>query len=143
MSYAKSMQCPRCKSQYTQSVETAYSQAVRTGETGYQSISEFGRSMEPPEPRSEVGVPLATAFFAAGILMMLMPGLHTVLPFKWLEGLSSFDTSVIVVSLAVGLIVGFWSAVSAGVYNASVHHGEMRTWARGVVCRRCGHRFTR
>ena len=143
MSYAKSMQCPKCKSQYTQSVETAYSQAVRTGETGYQSISEFGRSMEPPEPRSEVGVPFATAFFVAGTLMMLLPGLHSVLPFEWLEGLSPFDTPVVIVSLVVGLIVGFWSAVSAGVYNASVYRGEMKTWAKGVVCRRCGHRFRR
>lgn len=143
MSYRQSMQCPRCKSHDTQAVETAYSQAVRTGESGYQSISEFGRSMEPPEARSAAGVPLATALWVAGALMMLLPGLHAVLPFDWLEGLSSFDRPVVVVSLVAGLIAGFSSAVSAGVHNASVHRSEMRTWARGVVCRRCGHRFKR
>ena len=67
MTFAKSMQCPRCYSRYTQSVEMAYSQSVRTGESGYTSISEFGRSLEPPEARSEVGYPLAVTL-AVGII---------------------------------------------------------------------------
>lgn len=137
------MQCPRCRSQYTQSVKIAYSQAIRTGESGYTTISEFGRSLEPPQARSEAGVPLGIAFGIACGSMLLLPAVHTVAPLPWLAGLSPFDTPVVVVSIVLGLLAGFWSGVSALVHNDSVHRGEMRKWERGVVCRRCGFKFRR
>ena len=142
MTAAKSMQCPRCRSHYTQSVEMAYAQAIRTGESGYTTISEFGRSLEPPAPRSEIGVPMGVAFGVACASMMLLPTLHKVAPFAWLEGLSPFDAPVVVVSLVLGVIAWFRSSVSALVHNDSVHRREMRKWEKGVVCRRCGKRFS-
>ena len=141
--YANSMQCPRCHSGYTQSVEVAYSQAVRTGETGHTTISEFGRSMEPPAPRNTIGGALAATFMVTVISMMSLPALAEFLGIGRFAALSTFDTPVVVTSLVVGLVAGFRSAVSAYIYNVSIHRGEMQHWGRGVICRRCGHRFRR
>ena len=143
MTVAKSMQCPRCYSRYTQSVETAYLQSVRTGESGYTSISEFGRSLEPPEARSEVGYPLAVTLAVGIISAMSLPELAERLPFKSFAEMTPFDTPVVVTSILLGLVAGVWSAGSAMAHNLSVHSDEMDQWARGVVCRRCGHRFKR
>ena len=141
MTAAKSMQCPRCRSHYTQSVDMAYSQAIRTGESGYTTISEFGRSLEPPEPRSEAAYPLALTLAVGIVSMVSLPALANELPFEWLEGMTSFDVPVVVASVLLGLVAGVWSAASAMAYNMSVHSDEMDEWERGVVCRRCGHRF--
>ena len=143
MTAAKSMQCPRCRSHYTQSVDMAYSQAIRTGESGYTTISEFGRSLEPPEPRSEAAYPLAVTLAVGIVSMVSLPALANELPFEWLEGTTSFDVPVVVASVLLGLVAGVWSADSAMAYNMSVHSDEMDEWERGVVCRRCGHRFGR
>ena len=143
MTAAKSMQCPRCRSHYTQSVDMAYSQAIRTGESGYTTISEFGRSLEPPAPRSEVGYPLAVTLAVGIVSMVSLPALANELPFEWLEGMTSFDVPVVIASVLLGLVAGVWSAASAMAYNMSVHSDEIDEWERGVVCRRCGHRFGR
>ncbi len=141
MTAAKSMQCPRCRSHHTQSVEMAYSQAIRTGESGYTTISEFGRSLEPPEPRSEIGYPLALTLAIGIVSMVSLPALGTQLPFEWLDGLAPFDVPVVVVSILLGLVAGVWSAAAAMAYNMTTHSDEMDDWGRGVVCRRCGERF--
>ena len=143
MTAAKSMRCPRCRSHYTQSVDMAYSQAIRTGESGYTTISEFGRSLEPPEPRSEAAYPLAVTLAVGIVSMVSLPALANELPFEWLEGMTSFDVPVVVASVLLGLVAGVWSADSAMAYNMSIHSDEMDEWERGVVCRRCGHRFGR
>jgi len=143
MTYAQSMQCPRCKSRYTQSVKMAYSQSVRTGDSGYQSISEFGKTLEPPPSRSEFGAFFVVAIMVTCATMILLPSLSEVVEIKWLSGISTFDWPVVVASVVLGLIAGARSAIAAAVHNASVHAGEMREWKRGVVCRRCGHRFQR
>ena len=135
------MQCPRCHSHYTQSVEMAYSQSVRTGESGYTTISEFGKSLAPPMPESELGVPIMMLFFIGAFTMALIPVLGEKLPFEALHGLSSFDIPVVLVSVGLGAIVGFRSALSALVYNRSIYKSQMDNWGREVICRRCGHRF--
>lgn len=137
------MQCPGCSSHYTQSVEMAYSQAIRTGESGYTTISEFGRSMEPPAPRSEVGYPMTVTLVVGIVATGLLPALGEQLPFEWSNGMTSFDVPVVVVSVLLGLVAGVWSAASAMAYNMTIHSDEMDDWARGIVCRRCGHRFQR
>ncbi len=143
MTYAHSMQCPRCKSGYTQSVEMAYSQSIRTGDTGYRSISEFGKTLEPPTPRSALGAFVVVAVLVTYASLFLLPLLSELTEIKWLSGMSLFDWPVVVVSIVLGLIAGYRSAVSALVHNELVHRGEMRDWARDVICRRCGHRFRR
>ena len=75
--------------------------------------------------------------------MASLPALGEQLPFKWLDGMTSFDAPVIVVSILLGLVAGVWSAASAMAYNMTIHSDEMDNWGRGVVCRRCGHRFRR
>lgn len=121
----------------------AYSQAVRTGDTGYTTISEFGRSLVPPAPRSAIGFPLALMFSVTFIAMMFLPVLFDLLPLDALQGWKSLDKPVVIASVVLGAIAGFRSAVSAVVHNESVHSREMGKWAQGVVCRRCGHRFSR
>lgn len=143
MTYAQSMQCPQCRSRYTQSVKIAYAQSVRISGNGYQSISEFGKNLEPPPPRSEFGPFFVVAMLVTSAAMMLLPSLFELVDIKWLSGVSSFDWPVVIASVVLGLIAGTRSAVTAAVHNASVHAGEMREWKRGVVCRRCGHRFRR
>ena len=121
----------------------AYSQAIRTGESGYTTISEFGRSLEPPASRSEIGYPLALTLVVGIVSMASLPALGEQLPFEWLDGMTSFDTPVVVVSILLGLVAGVWSAASAMAYNMTIHSDEMERWGRWVVCRRCGHRFKR
>lgn len=143
MTYAESMRCPQCKSRQTQTVKTAYSQSVRTDESGYQSISEFGKTLEPPPRRSQLAAFFSVAMLVTSAAMILLPSASELIQVKWLGGLSSFDWPVVVASIVLGLVAGERSAISAGVHNAIVHRGEMREWNRGVVCRRCDHRFTR
>ena len=135
------MQCPRCQSHYTQSVEMAYSQSVRTGESGYTTISDFGKSLAPPMRESEFGVPIVLMFFVGILAMILIPILGAKLPFEALQGLSSFDMSVVLISVGLGTFVGFRCALSALVYNRSIYKGQLDRWGREVICRRCGHRF--
>ena len=135
------MQCSRCQSHYTQSVEMAYSQSVRTGESGYTTISEFGKSLAPPMKESELGVPAMLMLFVGVLAMILIPVLGEKLPFQALHGLSSFDIPVILICVGLGTFVGFRSAVSALVYNRSIYKGQLDRWGQEVICRRCGHRF--
>lgn len=121
----------------------AYSQAIRTGESGYTTISKFGRSLEPPAPRSEIGYPLALTLAVGIVSMASLPALGEQLPFEWFDGMTSFDAPVVVVSILLGLVAGVWSAASAMAYNMTIHSDEMDDWGRGVVCRRCGKRFRR
>jgi hypothetical protein len=121
----------------------AYSQAIRTGESGYTTISEFGRSLEPPAPRSEIGYPLALTLAVGTVSMASLPTLGEQLPFDSLDGMTSFDVPVVVVSILLGLVAGVWSAASAMAYNMTIHSDEMDAWGRRVVCRRCGEQFSR
>ncbi len=143
MTYAQSMQCPQCNSSYTQSVKMAYSQSVRIGENGSQSVSEFGRGLEPTTPRSELGAFFVVAMMVTCASLILLPSLSQIFDFSWLRGITSFDWPVVIASVVLGLFTGARSALAAGVHNVSVHRGEMRSWSRGVVCRRCGKQFQR
>ena len=120
MRAGNSMQCPRCQGHYTQSVKMAYSQSVRTGESGYTTISEFGKSLAPPTRESEIGVPIVLMLFVSILAMILIPILGEKLPFEALHGLYSFDTPVILLSVGLGAIVGLRSALSALVFNRSI-----------------------
>ena len=137
----RSMQCPNCGSHYTQSVSMAYSQSVRTGESGYTTISEFGESLAPPMRESEVGVPLVFLFFVGILGMILLPMLGRLLPFEQLANLSSFDFPVVLISVGLGTYDGFRCALSALIHNRSIYRDKMSSWSEEVICRRCGHRY--
>lgn len=143
MSYANSMQCPKCYSHNTQSVSVAYGQSIRIGETGYRSVSEFGRELEPPQGRSEFGIPLVVAVNVFGLAVLSLPDMLAVTGISWLMGLKISSWLNLVASGAIAILVGVRVASSAFLHNMTKHRTEMRSWRRGVVCRRCGHRFRR
>ena len=143
MSGHQSMQCPRCGSYHTQSVKIAYTQAVRTGESGYTTISDFGRSIAPPPPSGAIWIPIGLAAFTAVALMAVLPEIHRLVPLGWLQHLSSFGLPVLIVSILVGILAGLWAGAKLYIPIEISHRDELRRWARGVVCRRCGHRFRR
>jgi len=41
----KNMLCPSCGSHSTQAIELAYSQAVRVGDLGHETVSRFGQAL--------------------------------------------------------------------------------------------------
>src|SRR6056297_1545686 len=64
--------CPRCGSNNTQTFEIAYLNSVRDSVSGYVSVSNLGKSIAPPEPRSVVGAALFTgAGLGSGAMLLL------------------------------------------------------------------------
>lgn len=137
------MQCPKCRSHNTQSVSVAHKQSVRTGDNGYQSISEFGRGLEPPPPRSEFAFPLGIAYMI-GFLMFFSSSELARKIGVWLPTIADFiNRRPFIFSTCVGLLAGLIVSISAIGFNVSTHRNQMDEWSKGIVCRRCGHRFSR
>ncbi len=143
MSYAKSMQCPSCKSHYTQAVSVAYSQSIRTGYNGHQSISEFGRDLEPPPARSEFAIPFMVAIFVFSVALFTLPSELGWVDMAWLQALLSTFWGRVALSGTLAIAALLLMSASAIGYNISVHSDDMSEWEKDVICRRCGHRFGR
>ena len=143
MSYAKSMQCPSCKSHYTQAVSVAYSQSIRTGYNGHQSISEFGRDLEPPPARSEFAIPFMVAIFVFSVALFTLPNDLAWPDVAWLRALFSTFWGRVALSATLAIAALLLMSASAIGYNISVHSDDMSEWEKDVICRRCGHRFSR
>ena len=142
-SHRHRMQCPECGSNYTQSVPLAYSQSIRTGYNGTQTISEFGQALEPPEPRSEFLVPLLNAIFLFGVVFFFLPTEISWLTPGWVQdAITSFWGRV---GISGGLAVAFLIFLSGGAiaHNTTAHAADMDEWERTVICRRCGEHFSR
>lgn len=137
------MQCPSCKSHYTQAVSVAYSQSIRTGYNGHQSISEFGRGLEPPPARSELAIPFAVAIFVFSVAMYALPEEIVWVNVAWLQKLFSTFWGRVGISGTLATFVLTLMSASAVAYNISVHSGELSEWEQEVICRRCGERFDR
>ncbi len=134
--------CPRCGSTNWQTQELAYGQSVRQTEGGYRSISQFGESIAPPERRSLIAGPLASAAGLGGGTLLFLPTLMG----KQLvdEGLSTpiFEPQVYVPALVVGatvFAVGFFAAIR---YNALQWPSKYADWQNVRICRRCGCKST-
>ena len=143
MSHAQSMQCPSCKSHYTQAVSVAYSQSIRTGYNGHQSISEFGRDLEPPPARSEFAIPFMAAIFVFSAALFTLPSELAWVDWGWLQALFSVFWGRVALSGTLAIATLFLLSASAIAYNISVHSDEMSEWEKDVICRRCGERFSR
>jgi len=137
------MQCPSCRSHYTQAVSLAYSQSIRTGYNGHQSISEFGRDLEPPPARSELAIPFAVAIFVFAMALFTLPNDLAWPDVAWLQALFSTSWGRVALSGALALAALLLMTASAIGYNISVHSDEMSEWENDVICRRCGERFSR
>ena len=138
----KSMQCPECGSHYTQAISLAYSQSIRTGYNGNQSISEFGRGLEPPPPQSEVLIPLGLAAVMFVATFVFFPTDASWIGIDWVQRFLTSSWGRIAISTLAAFLVLVWSSGSAIAHNATEHASEMDDWERAVVCRRCGEQFS-
>jgi hypothetical protein len=137
------MQCPNCRSHYTQAVSVAYSQSIRTGYNGHQSISEFGRDLEPPPARSEFAIPFAVAIFVFSAALFTLPSDLAWPDVAWLQALFSTFWGRVALSGMLAIAALLLMSASAIGYNISVHSDELSEWEKEVICRRCGERFER
>ncbi len=137
------MQCPNCGSHNTQSVSVAHQQSIRTGYNGYQSISAFGKDLEPPPPKSAFLYPLGVAYMVGVFTFFGLSEISTRLEESWPTLASWFGSHPIIASAIVGVIAGALVSLSAMGFNASTHRRQLNRWSKGVVCRRCGHRFNK
>lgn len=136
------LSCPRCGSNNTQTRGVAYGQSKRRTAGGNHSISEFGESISPPSPRSTFLAPLwtgigmgCTALFVAAGFVTQSTDAGTVL-------LAITDLRAVRAAIVIGVISLVIHAISAIAHNQSVWPSQHKTWADGVVCRRCGHQFS-
>ncbi len=91
----RNLSCPECGSNYTQSIAIAYARSVRTSDSGYESISVFGKSIAPPQERDEKVRPTIVACFTAAICLLLLPDLFDRSGIQFLLGLRWFNWPVI------------------------------------------------
>ena len=131
--------CRKCGSKNWQSVEVAYLQSVRTTDRGNQSVSSFGASIAPPQPRSTVGGPLWTAFglFCGGLIFI---------PYFADRNIASpsaaaamLSPAVYVPALIIAVVAFFLHLGSALSYNAGHWQKDYRKWQSRFVCRTCGY----
>lgn len=73
--------------------------------------------------------------------MIWIPDLLPRFGFVNFAGLSPFSHPVLLVSAAVGLLVGLILAARAINFNVLVRPHLLEEWARGAICNRCGLRF--
>lgn len=137
----RKFQCPECRSHYTQTVSLAYSQSVRTGYNGNQTISAFGAELQPPEARSELLVPLAYAATMFLLTFFFLPYEITWMSFGWLQIILETTSGRLGFSTGVALAVLIYSSGRAIAHNATVHAAAMEEWGQTMICRRCGVRF--
>ena len=137
------MQCPACGSHYTQAVSLAYTQSIRTGYNGTQSISEFGRELEPPAAESEVLIPLGLAAIMFVATFVFFPTEASWIGTEWVQRFLNSTWARVTISALAALLVWVWSSGSAMAHNTTDHANEMDEWERSVVRRRCGEHFLR
>ena len=131
------LSCPDCGSNYTQSISIAYARSVRTSDSGYKSISDYGKSIAPPQERDEKVRPTVVAFFTAAVCLLLLADLLDQTGIPAISNLSTFSWPVILGSCAIGWIVGLLDALPAIRYNVEVWPGLCEEWAEKMVCNRC------
>lgn len=137
------MQCPECGSHYTQAVPLAYRQSIRTGYNGHQSISDFGQSLEPPQARSEVLVPMLYAAALFGAIFVLLPTEITWFDIEWPQLLLTSTLGRLAIAVAAAFSLLIYLSACAIADNLTDHAEKLDEWERMVVCRRCGEQFSR
>ena len=133
--------CPRCGSSDSQMRDVAFAQAHRRTDGGYQSISEFGQSVAPPQREPVFWGPFligvgagCTAMFVRAYLIAETPGLESSLRHL-------FDPTALRWGLAAGLLAFVIRSATAIAHNQVVWTEQYKKWKTGAVCRRCGHQY--
>jgi len=131
--------CDRCGSSNWQSIELAYLQSARVSETGYETISKFGQSIAPPEPRSTFGSPLFTGIgVGSGALIFLPLLLRDALELSHAVS-AMFDSRVFIPAALIGIAAFLVHLLANLAYNAKDWADEYGRWQQQSVCRSCGH----
>ena len=142
-SYNDKLHCPSCGSHATQSVPTAYSQSVRSGSSGFTSISMRGESLAPPPEKDDTVLPGVAACVTAAITLFALPALFRNSEITALQGLSLFSWPVLLASCVIGWVSGLLLAIPAISYNVKVRPRLQATWEAGMVCNRCSYQWQR
>lgn len=135
--------CPQCQSHSTQSICLAYKQAVRTGYSGYESVSQFAEEIAPPKPKDDIFGPSIVACATAVIALWQLPAILDRAGVDTLTGLSPFSWPILALSCICGWIIGAIFAFPAIRYNAITLPPILREWRKGMICKRCSHRWQR
>ena len=129
--------CPRCASHKWQSLRLAHQQAVRTAESGYETVSKLGERVAPPERRSLIIGPLVTGLWlASGAWLALM----FLLPDSWNSD-TWFNPGRLLIVVAAFLIGGAVQLALSLRFNAREWPRLAKIWRAARVCRRCGEIF--
>lgn len=137
----KNMQCPSCGSHSTQAIGLAYSQAVRVGDSGRETVSRFGQALAPPPEKDEKFVPGLVACFVLGISLITLPALLNKTGIPALSNLPTISWKVAVISCIAAWAVGLLIAMPRIRYNVMKLPKLLEEWRSQVICRRCGHRW--
>ena len=137
------LRCPKCAGHSTESVVIAYAQSTRTGSSGYETLSLLGEQIAPPNEKDEKFWPGVVVCAAAAIALTKLPSVLNQLDIDALQNLSPFSWPVAALSCVVGWSAGLVLAVPAIRYNTHVLPGLLAEWGKGMVCKRCGHRWQR
>ena len=141
MSVNRKLQCPDCGSHNTQAVEVAYSQSVRTGYNGYQTISAYGETLSPPEPRSVFLVPLGVAAWVWVLIAVVLPAITNQAIPHMSDTFLPLAKGPVIAGLGTGIVFGLMTIVSAVAHNRSAFEADLDDWLNEAICKRCGHRF--
>lgn len=142
-SVERGFSCPKCGSRYTQSIATAYSRSVRSSNSGYESISAFGRSLAPPKQRDEKIGSTLVACLTVVVCLALLPKVVGRLDIPLLSDLTVFSWPVILGSCVTGWAAGLIVAYPAIRYNVRDWPREYAQWEAQVVCNRCSNTWLR
>ncbi len=136
---SRANRCDRCGSSNWQSIELAYMQSARVSETGYETVSKFGQSIAPPEPRSTIAAPLFTAVgVGSGTLIFLPALLGDTLELTHAVS-AIFDSRVYIPAALIGISAFIVHLLANLAYNAKDWSDNYGQWQRQRVCRSCGH----
>ena len=132
--------CPSCDSSNTQLLKQAYQQALRHGQT-FDSISELGERIAPPQPKDERFFPsiaaLATCIACLFVLDDLIASLFPATP----ENLTALDWELLLPSVVIGWTIGLAIAIPRVRFNVHVLPEMLEQWEKTAICKRCGTQF--
>ncbi len=135
------MQCPSCRSHSTQTIEVAYAQAVRVGDSGRETVSRFAQSLAPPPERDEKFVPGLVACAVLGVSFITLPEILNRTGIPALSNLPHLSWKIAAMGCTAGWIVGLLIAIPRIRFNVMKLPKLLEQWRNQAVCRRCGHRW--
>jgi len=132
--------CDSCGSRDIQFLPVAYAQSIRHTDSGYESISEFGKSIAPPRERSIIGGPLIEALGLGSAALLGLPFIFALLPIGSLERTTFLDKAVYFPALIIFFLAFFRRVAAAIEFNTVTRKPDVDRWRKTIVCRRCWHR---